>query len=305
MGPTCAGKTELAVRLVEQFPCDIVSVDSAMIYRGMDIGTAKPDAAILARAPHRLINIRDPVERYSAAQFREDALKELRAITASDRVPLLVGGTGLYFRALDRGLARLPSESPDLRRRLAADIETHGLHLMHERLKQLDPASAARIHPNDRQRILRALEVCELSGRPMSALLSQTPEGGALPYRIYKLVIAPGERKDLHARIEERFHGMLNRGFLKEVKSLFGRPDLHSQLPAMRVVGYRQAWSFLAGGCDYDAMVAAAISATRQLAKRQITWLRSESRALWFDANRADLADTVAAHIESCQLFER
>ncbi|GAB4288663.1 MAG: tRNA (adenosine(37)-N6)-dimethylallyltransferase MiaA [Thiohalomonadaceae bacterium] len=290
MGPTASGKTDLAVELVERLPCDIVSVDSALVYRGMDIGTAKPDAALLARAPHRLIDILDPAESYSAARFRADALREMAAITAAGRIPLLVGGTGLYFRALRRGLSDLPGADPVVRARLEAEAAARGWEALHQRLQQVDPRAAARIHPNDPQRLQRALEVFELTGRPLSEL--QQGGGDALPYRVLALALAP-ERELLHRRIHERFHLMLERGLIGEVEGLFRRGDLGPDKPSIRCVGYRQVWSYLAGEVDYPAMVTQGITATRQLAKRQFTWLRSEPDAHWLDSMDSHLLDKV------------
>ncbi len=282
MGPTGAGKTDLAVELVERLGCGIVSVDSALIYRGMDVGTAKPGPEVLARAPHRLIDIRDPATSYSAAEFRRDALAAMAEVRAEGRVPLLVGGTGLYFRALERGLSALPPADPELRRRLAAEAAAVGWPALHERLAALDPAAAARIHPRDPQRIQRALEVRELTGRPMSELLGRTA-GPALPYRVAKVVLEPADRAALHTRLEARFRGMLEAGFVAEVQRLRARGDLSPELPSMRAVGYRQVWAYLAGETDRETMIARAVAATRGLAKRQLTWLRGEAEALRVD----------------------
>ncbi len=282
MGPTAAGKTGLAIRLHELFPLDLVSVDSALVYRGMDIGTAKPDAATLRRAPHALIDIRDPAESYSAAEFREDALSEMARSTRRGRVPLLVGGTMLYFRALARGLADMPSADPELRERLEAEAAARGWAELHRRLARLDPEAAKRIHPNDPQRIQRALEVIELTGRPISAL-QQEQRAQALGYRVLRLVANPEPRAVLHQRIEQRFRQMLEEGFLDEVRALRARGDLGPNLPSMRCVGYRQAWGHLDGEYDSAEMGRRAIVATRQLAKRQLTWLRQERDALWYD----------------------
>ena len=285
MGPTASGKTDLAIALVEQLPCDIISVDSVMIYRGMDIGTAKPDAATLARAPHRLIDILDPAQSYSAAQFRADALREMAQISARGRVPLLVGGTMLYFRALQQGLSELPSAQPELRAQLDSEARARGWQYMHQRLAAVDPVAAQRIHPNDPQRIQRALEVYELTGQSMTELcLSEQRAGMPLPYRVLSIVVTPQERAMLHGRIEARFRTMLDNGFLTEVEGLYGRGDLHTGLPSMRAVGYRQAWAYLAGQASYAEMVENAITASRQLAKRQLTWLRGQPDAVWFDS---------------------
>jgi tRNA dimethylallyltransferase len=280
MGPTGSGKTDLAVDLVSRLPCDIISVDSAMIYRGMDIGTAKPGPEILADAPHRLIDILDPAESYSTARFRQDALAEMESISAQGRVPLLVGGTMLYFRGLQEGLARLPDADPQVRRALLDEAERIGWAGLHARLARLDPESATRIHPNDPQRIQRALEVHALTGEPLSALIraaSRTPP----PFRLLKLVRAPEDRQVLHARIERRFDAMLDQGLVAEVESLWTRGDLSEDMPSMRCVGYRQVLKLLTGEYSFAEMRRRAVYATRQLAKRQLTWLRSEGGAGW------------------------
>ena len=281
MGPTASGKTELAVELTERLPCDIVSVDSAMVYRGMDIGTAKPDPSTLAQAPHRLIDCCDPTEAYSAARFREDALREMAAIVARGRIPLLVGGTMLYFRALQQGLSPLPSADPETRRRLEEEARRLGWEAMHRRLAQVDRQAAAQIHPNDPQRIQRALEVFELTGRPLTELQREGAGLHPLPYRLLKLVRAPAERATLHERIERRFHAMLAAGLEEEVRVLVARGDLTPDLPSMRCVGYRQVLKYLAGEYRYPIMVQRGIIATRQLAKRQWTWLRTEADCHW------------------------
>ncbi|MGB5466462.1 MAG: tRNA (adenosine(37)-N6)-dimethylallyltransferase MiaA, partial [Sedimenticolaceae bacterium] len=250
-------------------------------YRGMDIGTAKPSAEELACAPHRLIDICDPAESYSAAQFCEDALREMRAITATGRVPLLVGGTMLYFRALQSGLSSLPQADAAVRARLQAALGIEGLPALHERLAQVDPLAAKRIHPNDPQRTLRALEVWEVSGRPLSEL--QVGGGRAMPFRAIKLVRAPPSRDLLHARINQRFLAMLAMGFDAEVRRLMARGDLNPEMPSMRSVGYRQMWAWLDGGVSRVEMIARGQAATRQLAKRQMTWLRKESGCHWLD----------------------
>jgi len=281
MGPTASGKTDLAVSLVERLPFEIISVDSALVYRDMDIGTAKPDAETLARAPHRLIDIIDPAESYSASRFREEALEEMKAITASGRVPLLVGGTMLYYRALEQGLASMPEADAVVRARIEAEGAEYGWQRLHDRLAQVDPVSAARIHPNDPQRLSRALEVFELSGRPMSELWREA-EQNALPYRLVKLAVAPDDRAVLHERIARRFRLMLEQGFVEEVEALFRRGDLSPDLPSIRCVGYRQVWQYLAGELSREEMSEKGIVATRQLAKRQFTWLRSEQGLQWF-----------------------
>lgn len=285
MGPTAARKTELAVQLVERLPCEIVSVDSAMIYRGMDIGTAKPAAAVLACAPHRLIDIADPREAYSAARFREDALREMAAITRAGRIPLLVGGTRLYFHALQHGLSLLPQADERLRARLEDEARVAGWQALHRRLAAVDPTTAAQVHPNDPQRIQRALEVYLLTGQPMSVLRAREARASngsfVLPYRVVKLARAPRERSVLHDRIAKRFREMLDAGFEAEVRDLLGRGDLTPDLPSMRCVGYRQMLKYLDGGYNYDEMVQRGIAATRQLARRQLTWLRAEPGCEW------------------------
>ena len=297
MGPTASGKTDLAVALHEALPVDIVSVDSVMVYRGMDIGSAKPEPEIRARAPHRLVDILDPAEAYSAARFREDALREIRAIHAAGRVPLLVGGTMLYFRALFGGLSALPSADPAVRSRLEAEAAGRGWPTLHARLAEVDPQAAARIHPNDPQRIQRALEVYELTGRPLSAL-QVAGAGETPPYRFVKLALAPAERSVLHERIARRFRQMLETGLVEEVEGLFRRGDLHPGLPSIRAVGYRQVWQYLAGELDREAMVERGIIATRQLAKRQFTWLRSETEVDWFDSLAADRLPRILKRME-------
>ncbi|MEJ8567631.1 tRNA (adenosine(37)-N6)-dimethylallyltransferase MiaA [Elongatibacter sediminis] len=285
MGPTASGKTGLAVALHERFPVDIISVDSALVYRGMDIGTAKPDAATLVRAPHRLIDIRDPAESYSAAEFREDALAEMAQIHRSGRVPLLVGGTMLYFRALSGGLAPMPPADAGLRRKFEEDARRLGWAALHERLAERDPVIARRIHPNDPQRIQRALEVIEITGRPMSEIQREHRRQAedALGCNVLRLVVCPESRRVLHQRIERRFRIMLEAGLIDEVRALRERGDLTPDLPSMRCVGYRQVWRHLEGKTDPEEMVEEGVAATRQLAKRQLTWLRQERQALWYD----------------------
>jgi tRNA dimethylallyltransferase len=296
MGPTASGKTGLAIALRERFPLDIISVDSALVYQGMDIGTAKPDRATLRRAPHALIDIRDPSAPYSAAEFRADALAEMARITERGRVPLLAGGTMLYFRALARGLAELPPASPELREQLEAQARELGWQALHERLAALDPEAARRIHPNDPQRIQRALEVIGLSGRRMSDL-QRRQQPPPLPYRVLRIVVCPQPRAALHQRIEQRFRQMLEQGLLDEVRALRARGDLHRDLPSMRCVGYRQAWSHLEGEIGGAEMGRQAVAATRQLAKRQLTWLRQESGALWYDLSEESAQNCVIGEI--------
>ena len=295
MGPTASGKTALAVELVRHLGCEIVSVDSAMVYRGMDVGTAKPRPEVLAQAPHQLIDILDPAESYSAARFRTDALAAMDEIRAAGRVPLLVGGTMLYFDALQHGLSELPSADPEVRAELDARAASEGWPALHAELARLDPTAAARIHPNDPQRIQRALEVCYISGRPLSELQSRSAvETGE--YHYVKLALAPVERAVLHGIIAERFRSMMEDGFLDEVARLKGRGDLHPGLPSMRAVGYRQLWQHLDGECDREEAVRRGVVATRRYAKRQLTWLRSEPDVTWFDSGTPELAERVRAH---------
>ncbi|MEW5756839.1 MAG: tRNA (adenosine(37)-N6)-dimethylallyltransferase MiaA [Pseudomonadota bacterium] len=297
MGPTASGKTDLAVRLVEYLSFEIISVDSAMIYRGLDIGTAKPDTALLAKAPHRLIDILDPAESYSAADFRTDALREMAEITAQGRIPLLVGGTMLYFRALQYGLSDLPGADAEVRAALEQTARAQGWQAMHARLAAVDPVAAARIHPNDPQRIQRALEVYEISGRPLSAWFSEQPSS-QLPYRIIKIALVPGERQILHERIARRFELMLELSLIDEVQRLRQRGDLNLSLPSMRAVGYRQVWEYLDGKFDYNVMKDKGIAATRQLAKRQITWIRSETGVTWIDPLLPQFSDRALKFLE-------
>ena len=287
MGPTASGKTAVAVELVKQLPLEIISVDSALVYRGMNIGTAKPDAVTLAIAPHALIDIRDPSESYSAAEFRNDALKEMEAICERGHTPLLVGGTMLYFRALEHGLSDLPGADPEVRAQLEDEARRVGWPAMHERLSHVDPQSAGRIHPNDPQRIQRALEVYELTGSSMTQLCKEG-RAAASGYRFLKIILAPEDRTALHERINRRFDSMLEQGFLDEVRRLHARGDLTPDLPSMRAVGYRQAWEYLDGKLSEREWVERALIATRQYAKRQFTWLRSESGAHWIDPQKND-----------------
>lgn len=284
MGPTASGKTALACALAERFALGLISVDSALVYRGLDIGSAKPDAATLARHPHRLIDIREPHQPYSAADFRVDALAAMGEISASGATPLLVGGTGLYFRALQSGLSALPAADAGLRTAIAREAQALGWPGLHARLRELDPAAADRIRPTDAQRIQRALEVVTLTGTRLSQLQGGTP--ARFGYRVLKLALHGGDRGALHARIAARIDAMLAAGFVDEVAALRARGDLHADLPALRAVGYRQAWQHLAGQFGLAEFRERAIFATRQLAKRQITWLRGE-----LDARRLDPFD--------------
>ena len=293
MGPTASGKTALACALSERFPLGLISVDSALVYRGLDIGAAKPDAATLARYPHALIDIRDPREPYSAADFSADAQAAMQRIGSAGRIPLLVGGTGLYFRALQRGLSSLPDADVQVRAQLAEQAAAIGWEGMHRRLAELDPPAAARIKPGDAQRIQRALEVITLTGQALSAQ-QQGGRGAPFPWRVLKLALLPQDRAPLHARIAQRFDGMLRDGLLDEVRALRQRGDLSPDLPALRAVGYRQAWEHLDGRYDAAELRNRGIFATRQLAKRQITWLRSELDARVLDPERGDLPGRAA-----------
>jgi len=288
MGPTASGKTALAIELRKVLPVELISVDSALIYRGMDIGTAKPNAEELRAAPHRLLDILDPAEAYSAADFRRDALKEMANITAAGRIPLLVGGTMLYFKALLEGLSPLPSADPAVRAKIEQQAEALGWGALHQQLKEIDPVAAARIHPNDPQRLSRALEVFFISGKTLTEL-TQT-SGEALPYQVHQFAIAPASRELLHQRIEQRFHQMLASDFEAEVRALVARGDLHTDMPSIRCVGYRQMWSFITGEITHDEMVYRGICATRQLAKRQMTWLRGWEGVHWLDSEKPQQA---------------
>ncbi|MGP9437245.1 tRNA (adenosine(37)-N6)-dimethylallyltransferase MiaA [Ewingella sp. AOP8-B2-18] len=288
MGPTASGKTALAMSLLEHLPVELISVDSALIYRGMDVGTAKPTAEELSHAPHRLIDILDPSEAYSAADFRADALREMAEITARNKIPLLVGGTMMYFKALLEGLSPLPSADADVRQRIEAQAAESGWESLHAQLREIDPVAALRIHPNDPQRLSRALEVFFISGKTLTELTKIS--GETLPYHVHQFAIAPTRRELLHERIEQRFSQMLLNGFEDEVRTLKARGDLHTDLPSIRCVGYRQMWSYLSGETDYDEMVYRGVCATRQLAKRQMTWLRGWEGVEWLDTEKPDEA---------------
>lgn len=290
MGPTATGKTALAVELARRLPCDIISVDSAQVYRGMDIGTAKPGPDILGIVPHRLIDILDPAQAYSAGRFCLDAAHEIRAIRCAGRIPLLVGGTMLYFHALQFGLAELPAADPATRARIEGQAREHGWGALHRRLEQVDPRAAHRIHPNDPQRIQRALEVHALTGTPLTELQARrvVPILG-LP--VVKVALAPSDRGALHQIIDARFHAMLRGGFTDEVEQLRRRGDLDLNRPALRAVGYRQVWEYLEGRLTHAEMTCRAVVATRQLAKRQLTWLRGQDDAVVVDSLSADRLD--------------
>ena len=303
MGPTASGKSAYALELAERLGGEIVSVDSALVYRGLDIGAAKPTRDEQARVPHHLIDVREPWQPYSAAEFARDARVAIDAILARGRIPILAGGTGLYFRALLDGLADMPEADPASREAITADADARGWAALHADLAVVDPSAAARIHATDAQRIQRALEVQRLTGRPISDWQRESTRV-RFPARVLKLVLSPADRAVLHARIEQRFDVMLGAGFLDEMRALRALPQLRAhpaplELPAVRAVGYRQAWEFLDGACDAATFRARAIAATRQLAKRQFTWLRREVDARWFDplAQRAQLDDAVAGFI--------
>lgn len=297
MGPTASGKTELALKLAKYLGGEIVSVDSGLVYRGLDIGTAKPSLEIRAQIPHHLIDILDPVENYSAGRFAREAKGIIEAILARGKLPILVGGTMLYFRALLWGMAPLPEADPRLRREIDVQAERLGWPALHAKLAEIDPKAASRISPNDSQRIQRALEVYWLTGRPISCCWQKTLQR-ELPFRPCKIVICPRDRAVLHRRIERRFSAMLAQGLVEEVKNLYRRGDLHPDLPAIRSVGYRQVWGYLAGEYDFATMVHKAVCATRQLAKRQLTWLRREPDALWLEADQKALS-TIASQLKS------
>jgi tRNA dimethylallyltransferase len=302
MGPTASGKTDLAVELVNVLPCEIISVDSAMVYRGMDIGTAKPNRKILALAPHRLIDICDPHQPYSAAQFRQDALEAMAQVTANGRIPLLVGGTFLYFRALERGLSPLPSADESIRKKLVSQAQELGWDALHDKLKQIDPQAAQRIHRNDPQRIQRALEIYEITGESMSSL-QKADCGQSLPYNVIKIGLMPASRAINKQHIESRFDSMLNSGFVAEVETLFQRQELNIDLPSVRAVGYRQIWQYLSGEFDYSTMRTKAIAATRQFAKRQFTWLRSVQVDAQFDGLDPDLFNLVLKKLKDATIY--
>jgi tRNA dimethylallyltransferase len=303
MGPTASGKTDLAIRLRQQYPVEIISVDSALIYKGMDIGTAKPDADELALAPHRLIDILDPAEAYSAADFRRDALNEIAKIHAEGKIPLLVGGTMLYFKALLQGLSPLPAANPEVRKQIEQEATEKGWQALHNELRAIDPVSAERIHPNDPQRLSRALEVYRISGKSLTELTET--KGEPLPFRVKQFAVAPKDRALLHKRIELRFEKMIQAGFEDEVKALYAREDLHPDLPSIRCVGYRQMWEYLDGESTLDDAIFRGICATRQLAKRQITWLRSWDDLVWLDSEHVEdsmktLTDAIASDGINC-----
>ena len=324
MGPTASGKTGVAVELAQRLPVELISVDSALVYRGMDIGTAKPDASTLARAPHHLIDIRDPSETYSAAAFRHDALRLMHDITSRGKIPLLVGGTMLYFKALREGLSDLPQSDPEIRAALDAEIAQHGIQYLHQQLAQVDAETAARLKPGDTQRIQRALEIYRITGTPMSALIKKPftsvpsnplpafghplplageglgeRDGHLLPFRILPIALIPSDRSALHARIATRFAAMLKQGLVEELRALQQKYPLHRDMTSMRCVGYRQAWQFIEGEINTDELLDKGIAATRQLAKRQLTWLRGMPDNIEFDCMAHDLVQQVFSVIRA------
>lgn len=286
MGPTASGKTDLAIKLCQTLPCDIISVDSALIYKGMDIGTAKPSAQEQALAPHRLIDIRDPAESYSVAEFRRDALSAMADISQQGRIPLLVGGTMMYYKGLLEGLSPLPEADNVIRQEIEQQANEFGWLALHRQLAEVDPLAALRIHPNDPQRLMRALEVYKLTNKSMTEL--QQSKSAPIPYQVLQFAIAPTDRAVLHQRIAQRFSDMLAQGFEKEVEILRKRNDLHLDLPSMRCVGYRQMWQYLDGDFSHNELLEKGIAATRQLAKRQLTWLRSWQNVNWLDTFAKD-----------------
>jgi len=292
MGPTASGKTNVAVELAQHFPVELISVDSALVYRDMNIGTAKPDADILARAPHHLIDIIDPDEAYSAASFRHDAMRLMSNITQRGNIPLLVGGTMLYFKALREGLSDLPKSNPEVRAALDAKIAQHGIEHLHGELARVDAKTALRLNPADTQRIQRALEIYHITGQPMSALIGKE-RNVELPYHIIPIALIPDNRAQLHARIATRFKAMLEYGLVDELHMLRDKYTLHQNMTSMRCVGYRQAWQFLEGKINEAQLLETGLAATRQLAKRQLTWLRSMPDNIELDCLAPDLAQTV------------
>lgn len=283
MGPTAAGKSALALLLSRYIPVEIISVDSALVYRGMNIGTAKPSTSEQLQVPHHLLDIRDVAQSYSAAEFRRDALPIMQEITRRGRIPLLAGGTMLYFKALLDGLSPLPAADTGVRAQIEQQASEHGWLALHQRLQAIDPQAALRIHPNDPQRLCRALEVFLISGKTLTELTRI--QGESLPYQVYQFAIVPASRELLHQRIAQRFQQMLMSGFEQEVRALWDRGDLHANLPSVRCVGYRQMWSYLAGETTYDEMVWRGVCATRQLAKRQLTWLRGWHGLHWLNSD--------------------
>jgi len=303
MGPTATGKTEIAVSLSRQNPVDVISVDSAMVYRGMDIGTAKPSKVLLKEVPHRLIDICEPDETYSAAKFRLDALLAINEIHSQNRIPLLVGGTGLYFRALETGISDLPDADAEIRQQLESEAEQIGWQAMHRRLAEIDPASAERIHTNDPQRIQRALEIYEISGRSITDHYEEKTTN-PFSFEVIKIILNPDDRSILHERIKHRFLKMLDEGLVEEVRTFHKNKRFVRSLPSMRMVGYRQVWNYLDGETDYEEMIEKGIIATRQLAKRQMTWLRKEENGIWLDCDASGLFGKIQGILgEKAHLF--
>ena len=284
MGATATGKTDLAIALYNELDIDLISVDSALVYCGMDIGTAKPDAQTLSKAPHHLIDIIDPAEVYSAGQFRDDALKLIKQSVTGQRTALLVGGTMMYFNSLQKGMAKMPAVDESIKQAIELEASEKGILAMHQRLKQVDPVSAERIHPNDPQRIKRALEIYDFSGKTLTQFWQeQNSDKTVFPYRRIKIALMPDDRVELRKRITQRLDNMLKQGFIEEVEALYNRGDLHPDMPSIRAVGYRQVWAYLAGDYGYDDMREKAVIATAQLAKRQMTWLRKETECNFID----------------------
>jgi len=296
MGPTASGKSHLAEELINFIPIEIINVDSALIYRHMNIGTAKPDQQTRQKIKHHLIDICDPSESYSAAKFVADAVTAIMQVHSQHKIPVLVGGTMMYYKALLHGLSDLPSSTPTVRQQITEEINQIGLAAAHDKLKQIDPLAAQRIHPNDPQRLQRALEVFYLTGKTLTELQGKR-HGSLDDYTVVSVAIAPTSREKLHQRIEQRFHQMVEQGFIDEVKALYQREDLNENLPAIRAVGYRQAWQYLSGEISYEEMIDKAIIATRQLAKRQMTWLRSWENLIWLDSDTPDLAKQLLAEL--------
>jgi tRNA dimethylallyltransferase len=314
MGPTASGKTGVAVELAQRLPVELISVDSALVFRDMDIGTAKPDAATLAKAPHHLIDIIAPTEAYSAAAFRHDALRLMADITARGKIPLLVGGTMLYFKALREGLSELPQSDATVRAELDAEIAQHGIAALHKRLAEVDPETSARLAPGDTQRVQRAMEIYRLTGQPMSELIKKShplPQAGegpgergeqSIPYDVLSIALVPGDRSTLHQRIAARFQQMLRDGLVEELRGLREKYPLHRDMTSMRCVGYRQAWEFIEGEIGEGELLEKGIAATRQLAKRQLTWLRSMPDNVELDCLQHNLAERVADLIEQARI---
>ena len=298
MGPTASGKTGLAVELAQHHNYEIISVDSALVYKGMDIGTAKPDAGLLARAPHRLIDIIDPLESYSAADFVTDAVKEVADIVSKGKIPLLVCGTMMYFNALQKGLAEMPTADVQVRAEIEAEAAEKGWPALHEYLQTIDPEAALRIHPNDPQRLQRAIEVYRLTGKTMTQFWAEQ-EAASMPFEMINMAVMPKERSILHQRIEQRFDEMMEQGFLAEVESFYRRGDLSIDMPSMRCVGYRQLWQHLDGVDSLDDAIFKGVVASRQLAKRQLTWLRGWEDLMIFDSLSKDLVSDALNYIES------